>query len=170
MLHLVVLLAAGAIGAWIAVRTGMPGGSFLGAMLVTAAISLSWAEPVMFPTLLRSIALVLVGVSVGAAVQREALVRLRRVLPVAMALVLVFIAAAVGVGHLVVAAGGGVVSPATLVLGVMPGGASGLAAVAIDVGADVAVMASMHSLRLLVVCGVLPAVLRWLSSRPGPPA
>ena len=169
MLRLVVLLVAGAMGACIAVRIRMPGGSFLGAMLVTAAISLSFAEGVTVPTHLRSMALILVGVGVGASVKREEVLRLRSVLPVAMVLVLVFIAAAVGIGQIVVAVSGDVVSPATLVLGVMPGGASGLAAAAIDLGADVAIMASMHSLRLLVVCGLLPAVLRWLSSRHSTP-
>ena len=165
MLRLAVLLLAGAIGAYTAVRIRMPGGSFLGALLVTAAISLSFAEGVAVPTLVRSIALVLIGISVGTAMEREALLRLRSVLPVAIVLVLAFIAAAVGVGRMLQALRGDLVSPATLVLGVMPGGASGLAAAAIDLGADVAIVASMHSLRLLIVCGVLPAFLRWLCSR-----
>lgn len=164
MLRLAVLLVAGAIGAYIAVRIRMPGGSFLGALLVTAAISLSFAEAVAVPTLVRSIALVLIGISVGTTMEREALLGLRSVLPVAIVLVLVFIAAAVGVGRVLQALRGDLVSPATLVLGVMPGGASGLAAAAIDLGADVAIVVSMHSLRLLIVCSLLPAFLRWLCS------
>ena len=161
MLRLAVLLGAGVAGAYLAVRTRLPGGSFLGAMLATAAVSLSFAEVVTFPPLLRSVGLVLLGIHVGASVERQALLRLRRVLPVALALVLLLIAASLVIGRIVYSFSGDSVSAATIVLGVMPGGASGMAAAAIDLGANVPIVASMHSLRMLIVFGLLPLLLRW---------
>jgi len=162
MPNLALLLGAGLAGAYLAARLHLPGGSFIGAVLCSAAVSLALAEPETVPPVMRSAALILMGISVGATVERQALLRLRRALPVAMVLVLLFILAAAGIGRAMHALSGTAVSPATVVLGVMPGGASGLSAAAMDLGADVAIVASIHSLRLFIVLSMLPVALRWL--------
>jgi len=154
------LLVAGAFGAFLAVRWRLPGGSFLGAMLATAALSLALAEPQAFPSLLRSSGLILAGISVGAVMEQKALLRMRRVLPAAIVVVLLFIAASVGIGHIVYALSGDAASPATIVLGVMPGGLSGMAAAAMDLQVNLPITASMQSLRLFLVLGSLPMLLR----------
>lgn len=163
MLRILVLLGAGALGAYLATRARMPGGSFLGAMLATGAVSLCLTQAQPFPPLLRSVGLVLLGIHVGASVERQALLRLRRVLPVALCLVLLLIAASLAIGRIVYAISGDGLSQATIMLGVMPGGASGMAAAAIDLGANLPIVASMHSLRILVVFGLLPMLLRGIA-------
>jgi membrane AbrB-like protein len=163
MLGWILLLAAGALGAFIFLRLRLPGGSFLGAMLASAAVGLLMTQPQTFPPILRSVGLVLLGIGAGSAIERQALQRLRRVLPVATLLVLLLIATSYAIGRIVLAVSGDAALPATVILGVMPGGASGMAAAAIDLGADLPIVASMHSLRLVIVFGLLPLMLRGIA-------
>jgi len=109
------------------------------------------------------VALLLLGTYTGSSVDREALVQIRRVLPVALSLILVMIGEAVALGWMLHSRFAGDISLVTVMLGTMPGGASGLSAVAFDMGAEVHLVASMHMVRQIMVFGALPLVLRWLA-------
>ncbi|MBC7233797.1 MAG: AbrB family transcriptional regulator [Chloroflexi bacterium] len=164
--HTVFLLLIGLAGAIVARRIKMPGGTFLGAMLSTGIVSLLAPDSQPLPEVIRSVALVLLGISIGASVDREALLSLRRVLPWAAAMIGILIAASVGLGWLVYTHQALDVSAATILFGIMPGGASGLSAAAYDLGAEPSIVASLHSVRQFIVFGLLPLLLRWLA-RPG---
>ncbi|MGQ9493764.1 MAG: AbrB family transcriptional regulator [Anaerolineae bacterium] len=160
-MHILVLLSVGLTGAIVARRIKMPGGTFLGAMIATGILSLLVPDSQPLPESFRSIALVLLGIGIGASVDRAALLGLRRVLPWAMTLIAILIAASIGVGWIVHTHFAQDISAATILLGIMPGGASGLAAAAPDLGAEASIVASLHSVRQFIVFGLLPLLLRW---------
>lgn len=157
------LLCIGLAGAVGARRIKMPGGTFLGAMLSTGIVSLLVPNSQPLPEGIRSVALVLLGISIGASVDRAALLSLRRVLPCAAVMIAILIATSIGLGWVVHTHNALDVSAATILLGIMPGGASGLAAAAPDLGAEASIVASLHSVRQFIVFGLLPLLLRWLA-------
>ncbi len=165
--RIVVLLAAGIVGATFARRLRMPGGSLLGAMLATGAVSIAASDSQPLPEIFRSAALLLLGIYIGSSMQRERLLPMRRVLPVALIAILIFIAVGAGLGWVLHHQFAPDISLATALLGSMPGGASGLTAVAYDFGAEPRVVASLHMVRLMIVFGLLPLILQRLA-RPAP--
>lgn len=161
--RIVAMLAIGAGGAFLARRVKMPGGSLLGAMLATGVVSLMLADPQPLPEGFRWVALLLVGTYTGSSLDRDVLRRIRGVLPVAMVIILVLIAAAAGLGWMLYQNHAREISLVTLILGTMPGGASGLSAAAFDLHAEASLVASMHMVRQIMVFGALPVLLRWFA-------
>ena len=162
MTRALLLLAAGALGAWVAQRYRIPGGSLLGAMLASGLVSLTQGEATPLPEELRWLALLLLGTYTGSTVERETLRRIAGALPLMLLLVCVLIVTGVGLGWAVFTRAGQGVSLVTVMMGTMPGGASGLSAVAFDLGADPRLVASMHSARMILVFGAMPLLLRWM--------
>ena len=160
----VLLVAAGTVGATLWRRFRWPGGAFLGALLPTAMLSLVMEDPQPLPEGVRWLALLLLGTYTGSTVDRGVLRHIRASLPVAIAGILALIAVAVALGWVLHSQFAGELGLGTVLLGTMPGGASGLSAVAYDLGADARLVASLHMVRQIMVFGALPLVLRWLAS------
>lgn len=161
--RVVLLLVTGMAGGALAKRVKMPGGSLLGAMLATGAVSLAASDSQPLPEMFRSAALLLLGISIGSSMQRDRLMRMRHVLPAALIAILVFIAVGTGLGWVLHRHFAPDISLVTALLGTMPGGASGLTAVAYDLGAEPRLVASLHMVRLMIVFGLLPLILRRLA-------
>ncbi len=161
--RVVLLLVTGMAGGALAKRVKMPGGSLLGAMLATGAVSLAASDSQPLPEMFRSAALLLLGIYIGSSMQRDRLMRMRHVLPAALIAILVFIAVGTGLGWVLHRHFAPDISLVTALLGTMPGGASGLTAVAYDLGAEPRLVASLHMVRLMIVFGLLPLVLRRLA-------
>ncbi len=161
--RVVLLLVTGMAGGALAKRVKMPGGSLLGAMLATGAVSLAASDSQPLPEMFRSAALLLLGIYIGSSMQRDRLMRMRHVLPAALIAILVFIAVGTGLGWVLHRHFAPDISLVTALLGTMPGGASGLTAVAYDLGAEPRLVASLHMVRLMIVFGLLPLILRRLA-------
>ena len=161
--RIVLLSMVGTAGAVLGHRTKMPGGILIGAMLTTALWSLAAPDSQPLPDGFRSVGLVLLGIHIGSLLDRRVLARIRRVLPVAAGTILVLIAVSAGLGWALYSWSGEGISAVTVVLGIMPGGASGLGAIAYDLGAEAPLVTSMHTVRMIIVLGALPLVLRWLA-------
>jgi len=164
--RIIVVLLIGTVGGLVAKYTKMPGGSLLGAMFATGIFSLLLADPEPLPEGFRTVALLLLGVSIGSSVERDMLWRIRGALVPAMGAILILIAAGFGLGWALSYFAPTDLSMVTILLGCMPGGASGMAAMAGDLGGDVRLVASLHTVRQIMVFGILPFVLRWLVERP----
>ena len=163
--RIIVVLAIGAVGGMLARHLKMPGGSLLGAMFATGIFSLLVADPKPLPEGLRSVALLFLGVSIGSSVDRDVLWQIRGVLLPAMSLIFILIAVGFGFGWALYHFAPTDIYVVTILLGCMPGGASGMAALAGDLDGDVRLVASLHMVRQIVVFGILPFVLRWLVER-----
>lgn len=84
-------------------------------------------------------------------------------LPLALVLILVLVGASKGIGRAVCRVSAVNVAATTVLLGIMPGGASSMVAVAYDLGASPSLVAAMHSVRPMIVFGALPLALRRFS-------
>jgi membrane AbrB-like protein len=158
--RIVVLLCVGVLGALLARRFRIPGGALLGALLSVGIVSLVLESSEPLPEVFRSVALLLVGINTGSTMDRRSIARVRSVVPLAFAAILGLVGTGFGMGWLLYRYVGGEVSLLTAFLGTMPGGASGLTALAYDLGADARLVASMHLVRLIIVFGALPLALR----------
>ena len=165
MTHLLLLLAAGTLGGCLARRFKTPGGMLLAAMLAAGVVSLGTGEAVPLPEELRWASLLLLGIYTGSTVERDTLRRIASALPVALCLIAALIAAGLALGLFVHARAGQGVSLVTVLMGTMPGGASGLLPVAFDLGADVRLVASIHSVRIILAYGALPLLLRGMAGK-----
>ena len=167
MTHVLILLAIGSAGGLAAKKLKLPGGSLLGAILGAGVYSLATRSQPM-PEQFRSAALVLLGISLGPAMDRETLWRVRAKLPAVFAFILVFLAASIALGLALHWFAPASIRAVTTVLGCMPGGATGSMAMAPDVGADIKVVAALHLLRQVIVFATLPLILGFLGrmSRP----
>jgi membrane AbrB-like protein len=164
--RIIVVLVIGTVGGMLAKYAKMPGGSLLGAMFATGVFSLLVADPEPLPEGFRTAALLFLGVSIGSSVDRDVLWQIRRALVSAMGAILILIATGFGLGWALYRFAPTDLPMVTILLGCMPGGASGMAAMAGDLGGDVRLVASLHMVRQIMVFGILPFVLRWLVGRP----
>jgi membrane AbrB-like protein len=153
------LLVVGYLGALLAKRVRLPSATLLGPMFATAAWSLLAPRPPYSPDWLRSAGLILLGIQIGSSVEREAIVRLGKALPVALVMIAGMIATSLGLGWIIHTRLVPDIEMMTVVLGVMPGGASGLAAAARELNGEPALVGAMHSVRLFIVLSLLPTLL-----------
>jgi membrane AbrB-like protein len=165
-LDVLLTLALGFAASWGATKLKIPSGSILGPMIVVGGLQLSEALPM--ATLgaeWRFIALCTIGAVVGTAFNRGAIALMVRSIRLA----------AIGVFLLVFAGllGGWVLEQVTdmrlitAFLGLSPGGASEMAAVALDFHADAGVVAALHMVRQISVFMTIPLVFKLTGLRSG---
>jgi uncharacterized protein len=167
MNHQVALtIALGLAASWAAVRIKVPSGSILGPMIVVGGLQLTEALPLTsLGAEWRFIALCLVGAVVGTAFNRGAIaLMIRSVRLAAIGVVMVVAAGLVG---------GWVLEQVTelrlvtALLGLSPGGASEMAAAALDFQADAGVVAALHMVRQISVFMTIPLVFKLTGLRTG---
>ncbi|MFT9476431.1 AbrB family transcriptional regulator [Streptomyces sp. 11-1-2] len=180
LLHLVAgadqlsgLLALAAVcvaGSWAGRRLRLPTPMLIGPMLVALAATLSGAVPGFAPVgVLQNIVFVLVGLDVGVRFTRQTLISVRRLLaPILVCMTVVCLGCA-GMAWVFAGLTG---TPFTdAYLATTPGGINAVLATAVSSHADVALVSTVQSLRLLVVVLVTPLIIRQLAaSRPQPPS
>jgi len=96
---------------------------------------------------------------VGSSVGRNLLGAIRRVSRPGAVVVVTIIGVGVSAGLVIAAAGWA--DPAAALLGSVPGGVGEMVAAAAGLGADSALVAGMHLIRLFAVLLTLPLLLRW---------
>lgn len=168
--HTALTLAVGVVAGLLAIRLKMPSGSILGPMIAVGALQILGLPLVTMGAEWRFAALMLVGTAVGTAFTRGA---------VALMLHTVRLSA-IGVVLLIVAGllGGLVLTRMTALptmvamLGMSPGGASEMAAIALDFQSDAGVVAALHMVRQVTVFLSFPLLFRVLirSKRDDPPS
>jgi uncharacterized protein len=169
MLELGILLVSGAVGAALAGLLKLPMWPITGAILGSAAASLLVPMAVEMPTALSFFAQVLVGTAVGASVLPGFLKQLGALLVPAIVVVLSLVALAISAGALLSVLG--LVRADEAVLGMIPGGVGEMVAASAALGADSALVAGIHLIRLLLLVWTLPLLVRWAAGwrRPGEP-
>ncbi|GGH10409.1 membrane protein [Alsobacter metallidurans] len=150
------LIAAAAGGGWLCDLAGIPAPWLTGAMLATAALSAAHLVPPMV-TPIREFALVISGMSMGAAVTPESLGAFAAY-PASLAILLVTIFAVVAASAAVLVLLSGWTLP-DAVLASAPGALSTVLVIAADRGADVPKIVVVQLLRLFVLVAILPMVI-----------
>lgn len=144
---------AAAGGGWAASQAGLPLAWLTGATLVTVTLSLA-AGSIAVPRVLYRAGQTVVGVSVGLTVTSDILGRIGwhvALIPLAAALSIL-----IGTAIAPVLARVGRLSPATAHFSMMPAGISEMAELAGRHGADVGAVATLHTLRVMLVVFLIP--------------
>lgn len=160
------LVSAGA--GLLAARLRLPGGSIVWAIAAAAALHMSAQDLDPLPGALRTLAQVLIGITIGAGLSRgplRALNAVRRQVALSMVLLLAGCTAA----GLALAALTPLDRPTSL-LSVGPGGASDMAVAAVYFQVDAALVAGLQVVRQLLVFGVVPVLFAFVRSDPPGPA
>ena len=152
-IRLLTTLLAASCGAYLGVKRRIPAGAYIGAAVCTGAFQLitglAW-----FPAWMKTICSIFIGSYIGTKIRREDLCALRG-LPAGTAVMILGLIAYQGRAALCMIACTEQ-SPLDLVLGLAPGGASELSIIALDLGADAAVVSTLQVIRLLIVVALTP--------------
>lgn len=143
------LAAASALLSWAGLALEIPGGGFVGPLLVSVVFALLSPRKahVSRPVLLG--AQTVIGTMIGSVIHVDSLVALTPYLPQVVLVLAVTLGASLAAGLLLSKTGR--LSRETAVLGTLPGGASAMTLLSIESGADTRVVALMQYLRVFLV-------------------
>lgn len=163
------LAAIAVVGSWAGRRLRVPTPLLIGPMLVALAATLSGAVPGFAPAgVLQNVVFVLVGLDVGVRFTRRTLLSVRRLLPPILVCMTVVCLGCAGLAW--VFAGVTSIPFTDAYLATTPGGINAVLAAAVSSHANVALVSTVQSLRLLVVVLVTPLITRRLAAgRPPAP-
>lgn len=164
VLSLALIAICGVGGAALGKRLKFPAFAFVGPMVVSALIHLGGASDFSVPRELVIVAQLLLGVSVGVGfVGVRAVLVLRAIfhgLFASLTMICIGLAGAWGASRMTA------FDTSVLLLAFAPGGFPEMSLIAYAMGADVALVATFHVLRLSIVLLAVPLVFRTVISRP----
>ncbi|MFE9884549.1 AbrB family transcriptional regulator [Streptomyces scopuliridis] len=165
---LLTLAAVSVAGVWAGRRLRLPTPALIGPMLAALVATMSGVIPAFAPAgMLQDVVFVLVGMDVGVRFTREALRRVRGLLPSILAGMTAVCLGCAGMAWIFAKATGTPLMDAYLAT--TPGGINAVLAAAVSSHGDVALVSTVQSLRLLVVMLVTPMIIRRLTpDRPKP--
>jgi len=135
----------------------VPALSLLGPMALAAVLTATGvSRGADVPDAIAQVAYALIGLQVGLSFTRESLRSVRRVLPVALTLVVALLVATAAVGIPLLSLAGA--SPLDAYLATTPGGLYAVLATATSTGADTTLILTVQVLRLLVMLLLAPAI------------
>jgi membrane AbrB-like protein len=160
-LNLLLALIVAAVGGLIGVKIGLPQGALLGSLIAVSIVNATGVmdvkrlpEPAMFAVY------ALIAVELGSRVDRSTIATLGKAwLPIVLfviALIVFTVLVSIAMARLFD------VSLATALYGTAPGALSGITAAGGEVGANVAVMTAMHTLRVTAIVVAIPLIHRLL--------
>ncbi len=147
--------AAAAAGAFLFERLGVPAGSLSGAM-VGVSLLVALGRPIRLSGFLRNGALLVCGVTMGAAVTPEMLHALRTY-PLSLVILVLSLGTTMAVTAWFLRRFGGW-DPATAFFAASPGALSAVFSVAVTTNADLLKITMAQSLRLFMLVAVVPAI------------
>lgn len=159
VLELTVLVALGAAGAGVGRLLRLPMWPLTGSILGAATAHLLGFAAMATPVWLSVSGQLLVGCAVGSSIGRDLFTAVRSVTTTGAVVVFAILGLGSAIGTTFALTG--LLDPAPALLGSIPGGVGEMVAAAAGLGADSALVAGMHLVRLLLVLSVLPWLLRW---------
>jgi len=158
LLSFLVLHAVGAAGALIGRKLRLPAGAMVGAMVFTAVFAVLTESYFTYPPGFRPYLQVVSGALVGSKIGRQDLMGLKRlVVPILILVPMIF---CVNILFGVLSAKLGGLDYATALFAYSPGGASDMALIAEDLGANSAYVAIIQLCRMLFIVSAFPFIFR----------
>lgn len=152
-------LAIGLLFEWLGIPAGMMLGAAVGAALLNQP-QISRMRRVEFPRLARQIALITIGLISGVLLTVGSLQSTASIaLPIVGAYLLVWL---IMLGFIALLMKKYQLDPATAVLSVIPGGLAEVMGMAMDKGAQISVVLTIHSVRLFAIVLILLPILLWV--------
>ncbi len=163
-------LAIGGAGAVLALGLGLPAAALIGSSLAVA-IAATLRVPLAVHPRLRDLAFAVIGISLGAGVEREALGQIGA-WSVSLAMLMASLAATLGAGMVLLQRGFGM-DRSTALLATSPGTMSNAIALALDGHGDATAILILQVMRLLILVTLVPPVALLLDAggtlAPAPP-
>ncbi|MBX7433015.1 AbrB family transcriptional regulator [Mycobacterium sp. Y57] len=151
----VLVLVGGTVGRWIR----LPGAGLLGPLALTVALELGgFSFGLSVPVLLVQAGYLLIGWQAGLAFTRDSLRAVGRVLPAAIALIVVLGLVTAGLGVLLARAAG--LTPLEGYLATSPGGVYAVLATAVETGSNVTFIIAAQVVRILMMLFAAPLLAR----------
>ena len=159
-MSIITTLIAAFVGAALREYLRVPAGALLGAMIAVAVVNISPAPVLELPGWAKFAAFTALGWAIGQGISMEVL----RSLIDKAGLIAVTVGALLLFGALMAmfAVRMDLLDPATAYLATSPGGLSQMTALSAAVGADAAVVATLHTFRILATVFIAPLILRLL--------
>lgn len=155
---------AAPIGLLLARLTSLPAGPLLGPLSISAAITLAgWTHGATVPGALVDLAYVVIGWQAGVRFTRGRLAEIGRVLPTAIALILLVNIICAGLGVVLADLAGA--SDFEGYLATVPGGIYAALAMAVASRADVTFVLAVHVLRVVLMMFAMPVIARLFHRR-----
>jgi uncharacterized protein len=151
-------LLIGLCGWWIASRLGVPAPSILGPMIVVAIVSCALFPFPDFPSWIKVLVQSVIGGYLGLKIDRETLASTKAMLVPIASSTAWFIFSTLVIGYVV--ARTTTIDLYSAFLGTTPGGVAEMTAVAVSVRADVALVATLQTVRLITNNVVVPFLAR----------
>ena len=159
MLEVGALILSGVLGAALGRLLRLPMWPITGALVGSAIMHVLLHSTVLLPSGVGFVAQVLVGTAVGAAVLPGFARQVGRlILPV---VIVVFTLVAAGISSAALMSYFNVLHASEAFLGLVPGGVGEMVAAASTIGADSALVAGIHVVRLLISLWMLPVMVLW---------
>lgn len=159
---LLIVLAAGVVGAVLAKLIRLPMWSITGSLLGSAAAQISMAITVDFPDPIAFSAQVLIGTAIGASILPGFLAKVGRLIFPASIIVTALLG--VGLSSALVLSYFDLIAPPEAFIGMVPGGVGEMVAAAAALERNSALVAGIHIVRLLISLWTLPLIIRWAAS------
>ena len=150
-------LAVGACGGLLLGKRRVPGGYLVGSMILVATLSITTGLASM-PSSLKLLTQIISGIFIGSKISRKDLPVLARLLGPALLASGTMIALCLLLGTILGKTTA--MSPVTALMCCSPGGVVDITMICMDVGADVSVVSVLQAMRLFLVVGVFPTLMR----------
>ncbi|MGY1737941.1 AbrB family transcriptional regulator [Geodermatophilus sp. SYSU D00684] len=150
------VLAGAAAAGWLLARVGVPSAALFGGLLAGLVRGLAGRTPLDVPRPAAAAAQAVVGISIGALVDPDTLAAIGEDWAPVLLVTLATLLLTVGAGLLLRRQPG--ISPVTGAFAMIAGGASGITAMARDLGADDRMVAVLQYLRVLLIVVAMPVV------------
>ncbi|MDA3950902.1 MAG: AbrB family transcriptional regulator [Spirochaeta sp.] len=155
--HILLTLLVAVGGGVIGIRTRVPAGALVGAMVAVAVFNITWQNGQM-PSWTKYVAQILIGAIVGLRIRPEFLGELKQLVVPALILAVGMMAWAVVLGILIHKISG--IDIVTALFSTSPGGLSDMTIIAQAAGADTPKVVILHLTRLVTVIAVFPWIIR----------
>jgi hypothetical protein len=162
-LSLALTLAITVVGAWLGMRVRLPAGALVGPAVLGTLLGLVGLSHAEWPELVLRAAYMVVGISVGLQFDLQAMRTAGKMVPMFLVGTLLLIIGAALMGWALALLTG--IDPFSAYLATTPGGLNMVTIIALDSGADVALVLTLGLLRFLVIMLAAPHVVRWLVRR-----
>lgn len=155
-----VLLAA--LGGFLFYKMKMPAGAMIGSMIFVAVFNIFTGEAY-FPAESKVLSQAVAGAFIGMGMTRELFRGLRALLKAALMVTVVMQVTGLTIGMVFYRITGFDIK--TALLSCSPGGIVDMTLISMDMGADTAIVAAVHTIRLLVVVSVFPPLMKFVAKR-----
>jgi hypothetical protein len=157
-MDLVRLVLLAGVGATLGVAFRIPSGALIGSMFMVAAGNLATGKSVDLPNPVFTVTLALLGANIGGRVTRTTMEQIRHSMLPALGVVALLLAIGLAVAYLLSALGA--MNLRDALFAASPGAMSAVVGMSASAGANAALVASFHVLRIVLVTASLPLLLR----------